>query len=611
MDKTSLYIQKLIVLILVFTLGVILLHIVKIYFLLPALFFTLSFLVSRITGEKPSFLFGIANADEFLNKKAGFWVLFKWIMVLFGLVYDFIAWTIYGVFILFTVILDFILLVKTIIFWIIHAFIWFLKQFVPPLVFIFKMKIHYIFRWGWWIYKMSFNNIRISINRNFYFISLWGAILMVFVMLLFYGVGILMGVPELAFVGAVFALLPLVWSYGEISSIRLRHAEQESYQRVRNNFQSGFDAVRAILIYFIIFLALTVVEVVFNVLGWIPQIGFSFMGLAINVNTMSTLILLFIFVILVFAKLIMPPHIVCNQDFKADLNGSLNFLGVIGNRFLRYVFSVIPTGLFGAVVMIIPGLIIFLSIVITLNLKNTILDTRINLLNQRVSVLDGLPKYQTLKDIERINYFKSFPGNVISGFGGIKSLNGTVNLLEKNILQGEKEMSTLRLEFSTAIDSLDKKISENKLLPIADSLSSRELARLESIRHTRLDNFSKWEQEGEFSINKMKVDLADKKGLMIQLPVVFLFSVIWASLFFGLVLTFLVSYLGNVYFELYNFKEDENPSYFRQVLSEMNSVNRNQPLLGFTLISVLLLVLLSYKQIAGLIEFFILQFKLL
>ena len=208
MDKTNIYIQRCIVLILVITAGVFLIPVVKIWYLVPGLFFTLSFLVSRITGEKPDYLYGISKSEEFLRNKAGFWTLFKWILILFGIVYDFVAWTLFGVYILFTFLLDIVLLIKTVLFWAIYAIIWFLRLFVPPIVFIYKMVIYYVFRWNWWIYKVSFKNIRKSINQNFYFIALWGAFLILFVILLFYGVGLLMGIPEIVVVGAIFSLLP-------------------------------------------------------------------------------------------------------------------------------------------------------------------------------------------------------------------------------------------------------------------------------------------------------------------------------------------------------------------------------------------------------------------
>ncbi len=599
MDKTNLYIQKLIVLLLVITAGAVLFSMVKFYYLLPALFFFLGFLVSGITGQKPDYLFGLNVSDEFLKKRSGFWLLFKYILILFGLIYDILAWTIFGVYILFSLVVDVILLVKTVIFWIIHAIIWFLKLYVPAIVFIYRMIIYYLFRWNWWIYKLSFNNLRKSLNLNFYFISFRGASLMLFVILLFYGVGILMGTPEIFIVGAVFSLLPLVWSYGEISALRLRNEENRPYQEVRNKFRSGFDAVRAVLSYFIIFLLLALTEVVFNILGWIPQIGYSFMGLALNINTLASLILLFVFVILIFSKLIMPSHVVYQKDFVADFNGSINFLGVIGKRFLRYIVSFIPAGFFGAVIITIPALIVFLSIVVTLNIKDSILETRIDILSGRVNVLEGGGKYKSAKEIERMKFYKAFPGNVISGYTGMKSQRMSINNLKANIDQGEKEIDALSIEFSDGIDSLNRTIDNIKNKPMADSDSERSLVQLQALKQSRIESFSEWRMDSEDSISRMKIDLADKKGMLTQLPIVFLFTIVWLSLFGGLVVAFMISYLGNVYFELYNLREDNKPVYFYQIASDIKSSDRNQPLLGFTLLFISGLVWAYFKLISG------------
>ncbi len=597
MDKVSLYIQKLIVLILVAAAGIILSSSVNSYILIPSLFFTLALLISRITGKKPEYLYGYLKSDEFLNKKAGFWVLFKWILVLFGFIYDLLIWTLFGVYILITIILDSILLIKDIIYWIIHSIIWFLKLFVHPVVLIFKLIIHYIFLWTWWVYKLCFDSIRKSINLNFYLISLQGGVLMLFLIFLFYGMGILMAIPEIFVVGAVFSVLPLVWSYGEISSLRFRKSESENYQETRKNFQSGFDAVRAVLSYFIIFLILVLVELFFNLLGWIPQIGFSFMGLALNINTLASLLLIFVFVMLVFAKLILPPHVVYNKNFSGGLNGSITFLDVVGRRFLRYFLSVLPSMVFGLFVTAIPAFIVILSIVITLNIKNSILDTRISILNQRITVLEGIEKYKTRKELDRAIFYKAFPQNLISEFSGLKSLNESKENSNANILLGEKEIENISLAFSEGIDSLNKRIDAIMSRPMADSASSIELIRLEALKKSRISAFSKWKEEGADNISKMKIDYSEKRSLMIQLPLVFLLTIVWASFFGGLILAFLISYLGNVYFELYNFREDGKPIILRQLLNEIHATDRNQPLLGFTLIVLIGLAIFFYRDL--------------
>ncbi len=409
-----------------------------------------------------------------------------------------------------------------------------------------------------------------------------------------------MGNPGIFVLGAVFSVLPLVWSYGEISSLRFRKAEEDTFPQVKNNFRSGYDAVRAVLGYFIIFLFLALVEVLMNLLGWIPAAGFSFMGLALNINTLASLILLFVFVILVFAKLIMPPHVVYNQDFISNLSGIPVFIGVIGKRFLRYVFSGISSTFFGAVIALLPAIIVLLSVVITLNVKNSILDARISVLTQRSNFLTGLEKHKALREIERMHYFRNFPQNIITEFSGMKSMQEDIESMQENISMGEKEIARLSSEFSKGIDSLDRVMNLLVNSSLTDSTSAYKYSEIEKLKNERTGNFKNWKQNAELGISKLKVDVSDKKGMMIQLPIVFLLTLVWASFFLGLVLAFVVSYLGNVYFELYNFKEDQSPTYFRQVVSEIKSVDRNQPLLGFTL---LLIIVSGSLYINKILEF--------
>ena len=104
--------------------------------------------------------------------------------------------------------------------------------------------------------------------------------------------------------------------------------------------------------------------------------------------------------------------------------------------------------------------------------------------------------------------------------------------------------------------------------------------------------FSSWKESRVDQINKMEVELSDSKGMLVQLPIVFLLTIVWISLFGGLVLAVIFAYLGNVYFELYGFKDDVKPAYYQQVVSEQNRKNHNQPLLGFTLLIILLIILI-------------------
>ena len=81
---------------------------------IPSALLLLSFLYSGITNKKPPYLFQLQKIESYLNKKAGFWNLFKIILIFIGIIYDIIIWEIYSIYIIFEIIIDIILLIKDI-----------------------------------------------------------------------------------------------------------------------------------------------------------------------------------------------------------------------------------------------------------------------------------------------------------------------------------------------------------------------------------------------------------------------------------------------------------------------------------------------------------------
>ena len=560
-------------------------------------FLVLSILNYKITGEKPDYLYGLRKSDDFVNSKGGFWLLFKWILSLFGFIYDIVVWTVYGVYVLFLIFIDVLILIKNIIYGVIYAIIWFLNLFVPPIIFIYRIFIYYLIRWPWWIYKLTVRNMGISVNRNFYFISLWGVVPAVFVLLLFLGVGILVNYTAIVIIGAVFAILPLVWSYGEISALRFEDRVDDEYKSVRKKFKSGFDAVRSVLSYFVVLLVLIIAEICLNFLGWLPGLGFTLLGISLNINTFISLVLLFVFVILVFSNFMMPAHVVHHSEHESNLAGSIRFLGVIGKKFLRYILAHIPGSVFAGILSVIPALLVFLAVMMTLQVKDTVIDNRISTLREKLTTVSSVDKFVLDTRIERLEYYKDFPQRIFGDFTGLKERIKRKDALEKNILASETEVIMNEKIFREDIDSLKNRI--NVLSSKNDSLSIQRLARLEMNLENKQKDFLTWKNNRYFNIAGLKADLKDEKSMIIQLPFVFLLVILWVSFFGGITFAVIISYLGNIYHELYTFHEDQKPAYFRQVLDKINSEDRNQPLLGFTLIILIATVILLFVDLGG------------
>ena len=592
MDQVSIYIKKLIALALSAFIMLFLNTYIPLFLSVSLSFLVLSFLHFNITGEKPAYLFGMAQSDRYLSEKGGFWLLFRWILMLFGFVYDIIVWTINGVYVLFLILIDILLLIKTILFWIIHAIIWFLSLFVPPLVFIYRMIIRYLIFWPWWIYKATFRNTGLSINANFYRVAYIGAAPGLFILLLFYGAAILTGAPVISVFGLVFAFLPVIWSFGEISSIRNQNRWNTSWDQVRSSFSSGFDAMRAVLFYLTIMLAGILIEIVMDLAGWINGAGFSLLGLSLNVNTLVSLVLLFVFVILLFASLMISPYVVRDPGHSNDFPGSVRFLGVIGSRFLRYLLSLFPATFFSVILALIPAIIVGLSVYITLNVKDFIIDSRIDYLSRSMITLQDTQKAEIRSNVERLKYYKDFPENVFTDFTNLKELKRQKNRLQQNSASGREELRRLEEMYRQDMDSLDQAMT--KLNNPSDSLQTAALERMKATQTNKTDSFNRWRDQRSGELRSLDLKIRDLNSRIIQLPVAFLMVIIWVAVFGGIVLSVILSYLGNVFYSLYSLKEDGRPTYWFQVARAMKEKDHNQPLLGFTLLVIVVVIIVLF-----------------
>jgi hypothetical protein len=604
MEKVSLYVKKILALALA---AIVFIWASRFSFIdtqfesiliLAGAFLLFAFLDFRITGEKPRFLFGLHQSDAFLNQKGGFWNLFKWIVSLFGLAYDLVVWSLWGVYLLFILFAELLLFIKTILFWIIHAIIWFIRQLFPPFVFLFKMVLHYLIYWPWWIYQVSFRNMKTSINKNFYIIALWGTVPALFIVFLFYAIGQLTGIPELVVLSAVFSIIPLVWSYGEIALLRFEQRERDDHTAVRIGYRNGFDAVRSVLFYLLIILLLIVAMIVLNLLGWIPNLSMTLLGITLNINMAISLLLIFLTVILFFAASILPTHILYKPEHENDLQSSLVLLKVIGRRFLRYSFASLPASLFGALLLAIPVLVMLLAFTITEEVKDTVLQVRIEQLSDKSAGMEALDAYRTDVQIKRLRKYQEVPMQAPAFFEELRN-RSQLELLKRDIGEARDQLEVRKAGFQKELTSINTEIERVRAERQAESGGEGEngIAGLTAERLDLEEEYLDWEAHQKQCIATMEVDLKELRSVRVQLPLLYLFVGIMFALFGGLVVAVLVAYLGNVWYALYNLKEDDEPTRWCQVIGEIRERDANQPLLGFTLLVIIGVLLFMGLQI--------------
>jgi hypothetical protein len=550
---------------------------------LPLAFLFFAVLSYKVTGEKPKYLFGLTQSDAHLTKKGGFWNLFKWIVNVLGFIYDILVWVVWGVFLLFLLIVDIIMFVKFVVYWIIHAVIWFIRQLFPPFIFIFRMFMHYIINWFWWIYQMAFRNMKISVNKNFYIIALWGTIPALFIVFLFQAISQFAGIPELVAIGGIFALIPLVWSFGEIAAVRYEERCKDDYTKVKLAFRNGWDSVKSALFYLIIFFGLIIIEIALNLLGWIPNLSMSFLGIALNLNMAISLLLVFLAVIVIFVDSILPTHILYHPEHQNDLKSSLGFLGVIGKKFLRYVVATVPTAFFGAILLLIPVFVMVLTSSITNEIKNGVLDVKIENLQEQADTIGALDAYIVQNKISRLEMYKAMPETASALFGNLGTTSDDIKIIELNLEESDALSVSQKAQFDVNLAEMNIAIEEARI----DTTNLELVTMLLSDKQSIEDGQAAWVNNHNVSKEMLQVDLKEQRSVRIQMPILYFFIGILFAVFAGIVLAVFVAYVGNVVYELYSMREDDKPTYWCQTIDELKARDGNQPLLGFTFLAII------------------------
>jgi hypothetical protein len=145
MERAHIYIKKILFLGICIVAGYFLSNYFALYYVVPGLLLAFSLADFKITGRKPEYLFNFRRTEEYF-KKGGLRDLIRIIVSLLAFVYDTVVWIIWGIYLIFELLTEFLFLLRNIFFWIIYGILWFLKLFITPIVILFKLIVHYIIR---------------------------------------------------------------------------------------------------------------------------------------------------------------------------------------------------------------------------------------------------------------------------------------------------------------------------------------------------------------------------------------------------------------------------------------------------------------------------------
>lgn len=591
MDEVSIYIKRIIA----FSFCLISVYFLSdyfpVYYIIPVFLLIFSLLNYQITGQKPAHLFNHKRAEIYFEK-GGLRELIRIITIIPGFIFNIIVWIVWGLYLAFHIIIDIYSLFKLIIYWIIHAFIWFLKLYVPPLIILFRSFIHYLFKWPWWIYRLSFLNARFAYNKPFYFIALRGSIFALLLVFAFYYLGFLVHIDGLVFIGFILAIVPVSWSFGEISSVRSRDLYTENYRTVKKNFSNGIESVRSILYYLALFIILFIVQISLNLAGWIPKAGMSLIGIPVNINTFINILLLFLFILIVFGSMIIPSYRLYNEFRENSFSDTLQLLGLIFRKGLQYIFSLLPSSLFSVFILIIPVLIIYFAYKITDHIKNNIIEIRIETLQEKQSQSETRAEaYYYGKQMEDLIIIREdIPEKIPEQLTLLSGIDDRIAHEEEVVMKEQKELNKIENEYNKHLLELEEQIIEASTY--TNRFSKNRLEELKSEKVQSGKNFLEMKREKIDIIQEYKIDVEYLKNKKMQIPFTVLFAGLWIVIFAGILMAFLIAYLGNLYYDIFLFRNDRALSYFMHLIRTEREKDHKQPLLGFTLLFVTAIIII-------------------
>jgi len=216
-------------------------------------------------------------------------------------------------------------------------------------------------------------------------------------------------------------------------------------------------------------------------------------------NMAISFVLVFLAVIITFVDSILPTHILYHPEHENNLNSSLGLLKVIGQKFLRYIVAQVPLAFWGAVLLVIPVIVMSLTLTLTDNIKNGVLETKIENLQGKVVTMEALDAHRAQLKINRLEMYRGMPENAPAHFGEMGTTHSNVKEIKQDIVEAEELLLTRTGQFQKDMADISASIELAK----TDIENPEQLAILSSDRLTLEENHLSWEKLSEKPDNGM------------------------------------------------------------------------------------------------------------
>ena len=570
--EISLYIRRLVALSIMTGAALFFENILPWFYLLPAALAVFGIIISRINGEKPAELFNHQNTEKFF-RKGGIRELLKIVVALFAFAYDIVVWILWGAWQVVNVGIDIIYLLKWIGYYVLQALLWFFKLYVPFWRLVYYYTVHYLIKWPWWIYRNAFHNIKYTYKSNIYRVALVAAFLSLLIFHIFYFLEEALFIHSLRIMGILLGMLPIAWAMGEIAALRSNNAADDSGYSVSRTYGNGLESVRSLLFFIAFFILILLVQVGLNTLHWIPGPSAVLLGVTLNINSFLSFGLLLLAVLILFGTLSLPYYRMYYEYVENSLQNTLHFLSFTGRNTLHYLSALIPGSFFGAIVSLVPFLLLAASLWVTNLVTDNLIGLRIDQLKEaELNAPDFKSAYRIQKNIDHLEYLSALPKGLIQEMQHRQSIEHEVRMYTNDLKSTRREVFIQEEGLRQKIQDIERTIADNGSNLEKEQEKNSLLAQLKNIHASK-----------QVEIDQLEIDIEFLKRRDKQLPIVFYLMGLWVVCLTSFVMAAFLGFIANFYFDVFTFRNNEIPTYLYRCARDEYRIDRNQPLLSTTL----------------------------
>lgn len=332
----------------------------------------------------------VAWALDFKNfsvKLKGYWTPLFLLVAPLAFVYNVVATAAYAVMVLFEWAVRLVRWMVGVVLWLWNkGFMWYWRNvIVTPVVLLWKILWHYVIVWPWRIYKAGYHEVKGSFGRAGMRIGWLSMTLVSAIVGIGYWGATWADQDLLLFLCVLLAEVPFLWGLGVLASMR-EHEDGEG-KKMEAHRAVGMRTAQLGMKYVSAAAAVLVLVYLIAYSGAIPTAGYLILGVLITGAHAATAVGIGVALVLVLSLVVLPSYVLDGRE-ESPLDEMLSLIKMGRDSFLKVLVGLVPGSVLGALVALLPVVVVLGAFYGTYELKNAALDNMAGVVADKAATID-------------------------------------------------------------------------------------------------------------------------------------------------------------------------------------------------------------------------------